>query len=99
MVPRAGRSPVTTVFWTDISRIDVQRGRHSRWRAALRWGLGAGLAAAIVAGALTRDPADRSRTATLAGCGGFAVGAVFGSLRDPVRWVETAVPWPELATK
>jgi len=99
LVPRAGGSPVTTMSWTDINRIDVQRGRRSRWRAALKWGLGVGFAGALLAGSLTREPADRELTVPLAALGGFAAGALIGGLRDPVVWVQTAVPWPELGTR
>ncbi len=86
-VQAAPGAPATRVAAADIRRIDVARGRHSRWRGALLWGLIAGTAAAAAAGSLTSDPSDRETTVPLAGWAGFAAGAAIGARRDPVRWV------------
>jgi hypothetical protein len=94
LVLPAGGAAVTSVAWADIRRLDVQRGRHSRWRAALWWGLGVGLGSAVAAGGRTNNPSDRELTVPLAGSAGFAVGATLGSLRDPRRWVTVPLPRP-----
>ncbi len=94
LVPPAGGASVTSVAWTDIRRLDVQRGRHSRWRKALLWGVAVGLGSAIAAGSLTRKPSDRESTVPLAGWGGFAIGAAVGSRRDPTRWVTVPLHRP-----
>lgn len=86
-VVAAPGAPATRVTAADIRRIDVARGRHSRWRGALIWGLIAGTAAAAAAGSLTSDPSDREATVPLAGWAGFAAGAAIGARRDPIRWV------------
>jgi hypothetical protein len=89
-----GAAAVTAVAWADVVRLDVERGRRSRWHAAVLWGLAVGFGSAWVAGSLTRHPSDREATVPLAGWAGTAVGAVFGSLRDPRRWVRISLPGP-----
>lgn len=79
-------SPAERLRWSDILRLDIARGRHSRWRAALIWGGLAGVAAAVTAGSVTRHPSDRERVVPLAGWIAFGVGATIGAIRDPTRW-------------
>jgi hypothetical protein len=82
-----GAPAVTRIKWTSVSRLDVARGKRSKWRGVLIWGGLLGLAGALIAGSATSNAADKELTVPLGGWAGFGAGAVIGALRDTTRWV------------
>ena len=91
-VRTVGAPSVTRLKWTSVTRLDVARGKKSKWRGALIWGGLIGLGAAVIAGSVTSNDSDKEATVPLAGWAGFAVGAIIGAHRDTTKWVRVQLP-------
>lgn len=91
LVGSGGTPPVISVAWTDVRRVDVQRGWRRR-RSPVLWGTTAGIAATGLTG-LTRNAGHHPLRGAMAFWAGFGIGAALSQVREPV-WVTIPVPRP-----
>jgi len=89
---KAGDTVATAIPMASIARVEVSRGRHSRWLTGLAIGMGAGAAGGAILGASSEDDLlFSSGDKAVIGAVGFgmlggAVGVVAGALTKSERW-------------
>lgn len=83
---------VANIPMASIARVEVSRGRHSRWLTGLAIGMGAGAAGGAILGASSEDDllfssGDKAMIGAVGfGVLGGAVGVVAGALTKTERW-------------
>lgn len=88
----AGDTVATAIPMASIARVQVSRGRHSKWLTGLAIGMGAGaVGGAILGGSSEDDLLFSSGDKAVIGAVGFgvlggAVGVVAGALTKTERW-------------